>query len=58
MISLKQSDSELYNISRSLYSVKRLITAQGLNSYFDRADHRKKKRLVEAELIARKKLRV
>jgi hypothetical protein len=43
MISLKHGDSKPCNINRSLYLMKRLISAQGLDAYFRRADHNKQK---------------
>jgi hypothetical protein len=57
-ISLKQGDSEPCNISGSPYSVERLISAQGLEAYFGRADHGKRKRSVDGDQPARKRLRI
>ncbi|KAH8653952.1 acyl transferase/acyl hydrolase/lysophospholipase [Tricladium varicosporioides] len=54
-ISLKQGDSEPCNISGSPYSIEKLITAQGLNAYFGRADHGKRKRPADGELTTRKR---
>jgi hypothetical protein len=57
-ISLKQDDSELYNISGSLYSIEKLIVAQGLNAYFGRADYDKRKRPADSDLASRKRLKI
>jgi hypothetical protein len=57
-ISLKQDDSEPCNISGSPYSIEKLITAQGLNAHFGRADHGKRKRSVEDDLPTRKRQRI
>ncbi|OBT42915.1 hypothetical protein VE00_07270 [Pseudogymnoascus sp. WSF 3629] len=54
-ISLKQGDSEACNISGSPYLVNKLVSAQGLDAHFGRADHRKRKRSV-GKLSARKRL--
>jgi hypothetical protein len=58
MISFKQSDAELCNISRSPYLIDKLILAQGLDAYFRRVYYRKKKSLAEYNLPARKRLRI
>jgi hypothetical protein len=42
-ISLKQRDSEPYNISGSPFSVDKLISAERLDASFGRPDHRKRK---------------
>jgi hypothetical protein len=57
-ISLKQSDSEPCNISGSPYLIERLISAQGLDAHFGRADHGKRKRLTDSELSHRKRQRI
>jgi hypothetical protein len=57
-VTLKQGDSEPCNISGSTYSVERLISAQELDAHFGRADHGKRKRSVDGDLPARKKLRI
>jgi hypothetical protein len=57
-ISLKHSDLEPCNISGSLYLVERLISAQGLEAYFGRADYGKRKRSVDGDQPARKRLRI
>jgi hypothetical protein len=44
IISLKQGDSEPCNISGSPHLIEKLITAQGLNAHFGRADHSNRKR--------------
>ncbi|KAH8799647.1 acyl transferase/acyl hydrolase/lysophospholipase, partial [Xylogone sp. PMI_703] len=56
-ISLKQENSEPYNISGSPYSVKKLIKVQGLDAYFGRADHGKRKRSVDGNLPPQKRQR-
>jgi hypothetical protein len=57
-ISLKQGDSEPCNISGSPYSVERLISAQGIDAHFGRADHSKRKRSGDGDLPARKRRRI
>lgn len=57
-ITLKQGDLEPCNISGSPHSIEKLITAQGLNSHFGRADHGKRKRSAEGDLAARKRQRI
>jgi hypothetical protein len=57
-ISLKQGESELCNISGSPYSIEKLITAQDLNAPFGTADHGKRKRSADSELLARKRQRI
>ena len=57
-ISLKQGDSEPCNISGSPYLIEKLITAQGLNAYFGRADHGKRKRSADGDLLTRKRQRI
>jgi hypothetical protein len=57
-ITLKQGDSEPCNISGSPYSIEKLITAQGLNAHFGRADHGKRKRSADGDLWARKRQRI
>jgi len=57
-ISLKQGDSEPCNISGSPYSIEKLITAQGLNAHFGRADHGKRKRSADGDLPTRKRQRI
>lgn len=42
-ITLVQGTSEPSDISRSPFSVEKLIEAQGLDAYFGRSDHRKRK---------------
>lgn len=54
-ISLKQGELKTCNISGSPYSVDRLVAAQGLHAYFDRADHRKRKRCADNGLLASKR---
>jgi hypothetical protein len=56
MISLKQGDAELCNISGLLYLIDKLISAQGLDAHFGRAYYRKRKSLAECDLPARKRL--
>ncbi|KAI9855647.1 MAG: hypothetical protein M1813_009693 [Trichoglossum hirsutum] len=56
-LSLKQGDSEPYNISGSPFSIDRLVLAQGLNASFGRADHRKR-RLSDSDTRARKRRRI
>ncbi|KAI9767708.1 MAG: hypothetical protein M1839_004369 [Geoglossum umbratile] len=58
MISLKQDESEPCNISGSPFSIDRLVLAQGLNASFGRANHRKRKRLSDSDVPARKKQRI
>jgi hypothetical protein len=48
-ISLQQGDSELYDISRSPYTVERLILAQGLDAHSGRPDHSKWRRSIESD---------
>jgi hypothetical protein len=57
-ISLKQGNTKLYNISRLLYLIDKLISAQGLDAHFGRAHYRKRKSLAECDLPARKRLRI
>ena len=57
-ITLRQDDSEPCNISGSPYSIEKLITAQGLNAHFGRADHGKRKRSVDTELPTKKRQRI
>jgi hypothetical protein len=47
-ISLKKANSEPYNISGSPYSIRKLISAQGLDAHFGTANHRKRKRSEES----------
>jgi len=54
-ISLKQEELKTCNISGSSYFVDRLVAAQGLHAYFDRADHRKRKRCTDNGLLAPKR---
>jgi len=58
IISLKQGDSELCNISRLLYLIGKLILAQGLDTYFRRVYYKKRKSLIEGDLPTRKRLRI
>ena len=58
MISLKQGSSQPYNISGLSYSVKKLISAQGLDAYFGTADHQKRKRMVNDALLAQKRQQI
>ena len=57
-ISLKQDDAEPCNISGSPYQVERLVSAQGLDAYFGRAHHGKRKRLADGNLPTRKRQRI
>ncbi len=55
-ISLKQEGLETCNIN-SPYSVAKLVVVQGLNVYFGRADHQKRKRCADTGLPAPKRQR-
>lgn len=57
-IALKQGDSDPCHISGSPYMIDKLISAQGFDAHFGRADHRKRKRLADSDLPARKRQRV
>jgi hypothetical protein len=56
-ISLQQGDSEPCNISGSPFSVEKLITAQGLDAHFGRADHGRRKRSANGDFSVRKRQR-
>jgi hypothetical protein len=58
MISLKQDESEPCNISGSPFSIDKLVLAQGLNASFGRVDHRKRKRLSDDDVPARKRRKI
>ncbi|KAI9772425.1 MAG: hypothetical protein M1840_000628 [Geoglossum simile] len=58
MISLKQDETEPCNISGSPFSIDKLALAQGLNVPFGRADHRKRKRLSDGDISAKKRQRI
>jgi hypothetical protein len=57
-ITLKQGDSDPCHISGSPYLMDKLISAQGFNNHFGRADHRKRQRAAEVDLPFRKRQRV
>jgi hypothetical protein len=57
-ISLKQDDSEPYNISGSPYLIEKLISAQGLDTHFRRAYHGKRKRSADGGLPTKKRRRI
>ncbi|KAI9772432.1 MAG: hypothetical protein M1840_000635 [Geoglossum simile] len=57
-ISLKQDESEPCNISGSPFLIDKLVLAQGLNAFFGRADHRKRKMLSDSNVPARKRQRI
>jgi hypothetical protein len=57
-ISLKQGDSDPCHISGSPYMIDKLISAQGFDAHFGRADHRKRKRSSDSDLSARKRQRM
>lgn len=54
-IYLKQPGSNPCNISGSPFSVNNVISAQGLDAFFGRSDHRKRKRLADTHITPRKK---
>jgi hypothetical protein len=57
-IFLKQGDLEPYNISGSLYLVKKLKLAQCVDCSFKRANHGKREMLKDSDLLIRKRLRI
>jgi hypothetical protein len=57
-ICLQEGDSEPCNISWSPLTIRRLISAQGLDAHFGRADHRKRERPSESYLPAAKRRRI
>ena len=54
-ISLKQSPHQPYNVSKSPFSVKNLIYAQGIDCRFNAADHGKRKRTSDVQSPVRKR---
>jgi hypothetical protein len=58
MISLKQGDSELYNISGLVYLIESLISEQDLDAHFGGAHHRKRKRSADGGLPTKKRQRI
>jgi hypothetical protein len=58
-ITLQLADEEVgSNISGSPFSVRKLVTAQGLDAAFGRPDHRKRKRIGEDERSSCKRRRI
>jgi hypothetical protein len=58
-ITLQLADKEdSSNISSSLFSVQKLVAAQGLNAAFSQPNHRKRKQAGEAEWSSNKRQRM
>jgi hypothetical protein len=57
-IALKQGDSDPCHISGSPYMIDKLISAQGFDAHFGRADHRGRKRVADSDLPAGKRQRI